>query len=240
MNFTLAWCLSWPLRIVSLGRVADGREPWVSKRQHRWTPLLVAVTEALFRVRFRTLTGPAWFAREGQSYARLYGLSVRAVGSTLRLPRLPGRVAHAVLQDPTALDAHLDVVRACVHGLYRAHHAGDGDFSHGDATVRNFLYEPATHIARLFDFETEHDHRRPVVWRRADDLRALSGSAAACLGPDRYPDLMRVVALTYPDVAVRAECLALWQHLLTRPDPFHLAQTRLDAPGHRALIAAWE
>ncbi len=240
MPFLLAWWLSWPLRIVTLGRVEVGRTPWVSKRQHGWTPSLVAVTQAIFRTRFRTLTGAAWITRERDAYARLYGLSVRTHGASLRLPRLPGRVVDAVLRERGAGIDPVVVIAACARALFRAHQSGDGAFSHGDATVRNFLYEPVTGIARLFDFETEHDPTQPQLWRRADDLRALSGSAAACLPPGQYPYLVRAILGAYPDPAVHSACLAEWRLLQRRPDPFHLAQTRLNAAGHTALIRAWD
>jgi hypothetical protein len=240
MPFFLAWWLSWPLRIVTLSRVEVGRTPWVSKKQHGWTPTLVAVTQAIFRLRFRTLTGAAWIARERDAYARLHGLLVRVHGASLRLPRLPGRTVDAVLVERgPGVDPGV-VIAACAQALYRAHQSGDGAFSHGDATVRNFLYEPVTGIARLFDFETEHDPTQPQLWRRADDLRALSGSAAACLPPTQYPHVVRAIVGAYPDPAVRSACLAEWHLLQHRPDPLHLAQTRLDASGHGALIRAWD
>jgi hypothetical protein len=158
----------------------------------------------------------------------------------LHLPRLPGQVVDDVLRAPGPVEAQIAVVRACVEALYRAHQSGDAAFSHGDATVRNFLWDPVMHTARLFDFETEHDPDRSPSWRRADDLRALTGSAAARLPPERYPELVCMLAEAYPDPAVGAACLALWRDLRRRPDPFHLAQTRLPAAGHTALIEAWE
>lgn len=48
-----------------------------------------------------------------------------------------------------------------------------GPWSHGDAAMRNVLYDAATGRARLIDFETLHDKRLPAIQRHADDLLAF-------------------------------------------------------------------
>ena len=46
-------------------------------------------------------------------------------------------------------------------------------FTHGDAMAENVMVDLEAGVAHWFDFETIHDSRRPMAWRRADDVRAL-------------------------------------------------------------------
>ena len=44
--------------------------------------------------------------------------------------------------------------------------------THADAMAENVLIDLEGGVAHWFDFETVHDTGRPLVWRRADDVRA--------------------------------------------------------------------
>jgi hypothetical protein len=65
------------------------------------------------------------------------------------------------------------------HGLRCAAFGGtegaalEGEWSHGDAAMRNVMYDAVSGRARLIDFETLHDAAMPAVQRHADDLMAF-------------------------------------------------------------------
>ena len=92
-------------------------------------------------------------------------------------------------------------------------------FSHGDATARNVIVDPAADAARWIDFETLHDGESSEVDRHADDLRALLVSAAESWAADE--PLVDALVSGYDDDH-RIRRLA---ELLTQADTlYHLAQ----------------
>ena len=67
------------------------------------------------------------------------------------------------------------MIRAAAREFKRAHAMptevfDDRLWSHGDATMANVIYDPATDRARLIDFEVLHRRDWPAVKRHADDL----------------------------------------------------------------------
>jgi hypothetical protein len=113
----------------------------------------------------------------------------------------------------------------------------EGAFSHGDATARNCLYDPAAGAARWFDFETAHDPQRPPAWRRADDVRALAFSARRSLSPGAAEALADRLTQAYPDPDMLQALDGILAELEWRADPFHLAQAQLTQAESRAWTA---
>lgn len=58
-----------------------------------------------------------------------------------------------------------------VHGLWSDEHKGP--FSHGDAAMRNVLYDPVENRVRLIDFELVHNAQVPAIRRQAEDLASF-------------------------------------------------------------------
>ena len=71
--------------------------------------------------------------------------------------------------------------------------------SHGDATLRNVLFDPGTGEARWFDFDTAHDSGVAPAWRHGDDLRALVYSAVESFDDVPVALLLRTVRDAYAD-----------------------------------------
>jgi hypothetical protein len=96
--------------------------------------------------------------------------------------------------------------------------------SHGDATLRNVLFDPGTGEARWFDFDTAHDPGLAPAWRHGDDLRALVYSAVESFADVPVALLLRTVQDAYADPGP-------WEQLRDRlargalhRSPLHLAQ----------------
>jgi hypothetical protein len=66
------------------------------------------------------------------------------------------------------------MLKAAASEYRRAHHFKDeefgSDWSHGDASMTNVIYNEKAHRARLIDFEIRHEKSLPATARRADDL----------------------------------------------------------------------
>lgn len=226
-----------------LNRVArverDGRA-FYRKRRRWYAPLLIAASACgTSPPRFMVLRADEWRAQEAALHRLLYGALVRFCPTgELELPACPGVTLAALLASARHTRGErrraLAAAIAALHSLHRLH-VGGRPFSHGDATVENVTYDPATGRAHWFDFETAHDPRRPHAWRCADDLRALLFSAAAHLDATT---LAETLAAHYPDGPALAELRGLASHLAHWPDPLHLAQARIGYAAHQALCAA--
>ena len=71
--------------------------------------------------------------------------------------------------------------------------------SHGDATLRNVLFDPGTGEARWFDFDTAHDPGLAPAWRHGDALRARVYSAVESFADVAVAELLRTVLDAYAD-----------------------------------------
>ena len=74
--------------------------------------------------------------------------------------------------------------------------------SHGDATLRNVLFDPETGNARWFDFDTAHDPGLAPAWRHGDDLRALVYSSVESFADVPVTMLLRTVQDAYQRLTV--------------------------------------
>ncbi|MCH7917983.1 MAG: hypothetical protein IIC50_08345 [Planctomycetes bacterium] len=57
-------------------------------------------------------------------------------------------------------------------------------------------------VAHWFDFETLHDLRRPLAWRRADDVRALLVTCLVRTVPEELAETLQLILDVYPDEGV--------------------------------------
>jgi hypothetical protein len=206
--------------------VREDGEARVRKRRRFHAPLLVALGDPLVRVLdtgVRVLPQRAWEARERLLHQRLRGAAVRVeADGTLVLPCLTGRTLAALLEDG-ALDepARARAAALAAAALAAFHALG---LTHGDAMAENVMVDLDADVAHWFDFETEHDARRPLEWRRADDLRALLFTTLIRTAPARRAATLRLVLDAYGDERVARLLAARFTAVLRRALPFHLGQ----------------
>jgi hypothetical protein len=81
--------------------------------------------------------------------------------------------------------------------------------------------------ASWLDFETIPESRMDAAWRHADDLRALTYSAAARLPADSYPELTQTIVENYGSTAPIEALEEMVAYRRNRPISFHLAQARI-------------
>jgi hypothetical protein len=234
-----AWLGPWlgKLRLHAIEpRQAPGRPATIAKRRRWFGPLLIGPGNLYLRLLgsgVRVLPGAEWRARERALYRALHGIELETgPGGWLLLPRWPG----VVLADHAR--SRLDPAPARLRGLGAASRAlwdlhgvelprADGGrerLSHGDATLRNVLFDPGTGEARWFDFDTAHDPGLASAWRHGDDLRALLYSAVESFADVPVAVLLRTVRDAYADPGP-------WEELRDRlalgalhGSPLHLAQ----------------
>jgi glycosyltransferase involved in cell wall biosynthesis/SAM-dependent methyltransferase len=181
----------------------------------------------------RVLPAWEWQARERELHRVLHGIELESgPRGRLILPRWPGvvladhardRIGHAT-QRLRGLYAASRALRA-LHGVELVVAGGTRErLSHGDATLRNVLFDPETGEARWFDFDTAHDPGRGPAWRHGDDLRALIYSAVESFADLPVASLLRTIRDAYSETGP-------WEQVrdrLTRGDlhrsPLHYAQ----------------
>jgi hypothetical protein len=217
-------------------RHAAGRPPLIAKRRRWFGPLLIGPGNLYLRLLgagVRVLPGAAWRARERALYRALYAIELETgPWGWLILPRWLGVVlADYARSDREPALARLRGLGAASRALRELHRvelpSADGGcerLSHGDATLRNVLFDPVTGEARWFDFDTAHDPSRARAWRHGDDLRALVYSAVESFADVPVAVLLRTVQDAYTDPGP-------WEQLRDRlargalhRSPLHLAQ----------------
>jgi hypothetical protein len=206
----------------------DGR---IGVRKHRsfYAPLVVSIGNPLMRILHtgvRVLPQQDWQNRERLVYWNLRGASIRIDDDgALALPFIAGTTLAAVLDDP-ALESSLrkTAIELAVTALAEFHRLG---FTHGDAMAENVLIDLDAKAAHWFDFETLHDPRRPIGWRRADDVRALLVTCLLRTIPSQRAETLHVVLNAYDDEQVTRVLTAGFTSVLQRPLAFHLAQAPL-------------
>src|SRR4051794_37718466 len=136
--------------------------------------------------------------------------------------RLPGTPLFEHMEKGTL---RRKMIRAAAREFRRAHSMpsdlyDDGLWSHGDATMANVIYDPATDRARLIDFEILHRRDWPAVKRHADDLLVFLFDLVSIAPKRRWLPLSLAFLRTYGD-----------------PQVIERLQTRLKAPG--GLYRIW-
>jgi hypothetical protein len=209
--------------------VREDGERRVLKRRRFYAPFLVTMGGVLLRVLdagVRILPQREWEDRERRIHRRVYGTSIRTdAGGVLILPLLAGRTLASLLEDPrTREHDRRTAIERAVAALATFHWSG---LTHGDAMAANVLIDLETGAARWFDFETTHDPERSMVWRRADDLRALLTTCLIRTALNRRADMLTFILDVYGDEEVvrvqTASFTPVWRRSLT----FHLAQAGL-------------
>jgi hypothetical protein len=218
-------------------RIAQtGRAPLLRKQRLFYAPLLIWLSRALVRLLDTgvwVLPQREWQERERELYWSLRGTPVQIDDGVLVLPVLHGQTLGALLANP-ALDESMQrgAITLATVALAELHRLG---FTHGDAMAENVMVDLDADIARWFDFETIHDPHRPMVWRRADDVRALLMTCLAHTSAQRSAETARLILGTYADrdvAGVLADSLAsAWR----RPLAFHLGQAGLSFRCYREI-----
>ena len=182
----------------------------------------------------RVLAQRDWEDRERRVYQSLYALTARSeADGTLVLPCLPGETLAALLERP-GLDESVrrKAIELAVVALAELHRTG---FTHGDAMADNVLVDLDSPVARWFDFETAHDERRSVHWRRADDVRALIATCLVRTSPEKYAVTLECIFKTYSDDTIRRLVATSFSTSLQRRLVFHLGQAPLSFDGFRHI-----
>jgi tRNA A-37 threonylcarbamoyl transferase component Bud32 len=141
----------------------------------------------------------------------------------LVLPLLAGSTLAAMLEDAGSDESiRKRAIEHAANALAEFHHLG---FTHGDAMAENVLVDAGA--ARWFDFETIHDSSRPMVWRRADDVRALIVTCLVRTVAEKHAETLALILKVYADRdvtrVVATSFTSVWRRSLT----FHLAQAAL-------------
>jgi tRNA A-37 threonylcarbamoyl transferase component Bud32 len=204
-------------------------DPQVRKHRHFYAPLLVWIggpVSRLLDTGVRVLPQREWEEREHRIYASLRGTSVRVdAGRVLVLPLLAGHTLATLLEDP-GLEAAVRkrAIGRAVVALAEFHRLG---FTHGDAMAENVLLDLEAGVAHWFDFETLHDSSRPIVWRRADDVRALLATCLVRTVPGQRAETIGIILDVYADADVTRVLAASFTSVWRRSLIFHLAQAPL-------------
>ena len=238
--FTLCRALGWLLRSSRYSTVrivdADG-ELQVRKRRAFHAPLLIATGSWLLRILdtgVLVLPQREWEERERRLYQCLYDRPIRiAADGSLVLPRLSGQTLASLLRDRAAEDTlHAKAIEYAVRALVDFHRRG---LSHADAMAENVLVDLESGVARWFDFETLHDSARSIVWRRADDVRALLVTCMARTVPEKQAETLRLILDVYDDEEVTRMLAAAFVSVMRPPLTFHLGQAGLSLHGYAEI-----
>jgi hypothetical protein len=204
-------------------------------RRRLWhAPLSVPLGNLLLdrlHVGVRFLPNRAWRRWEVAVYHALGTTDAAEESAAVVVPAFTGVTVAEYLSRPELDDqSKTRAARASLISLRRAHQVTpawpDGEcrtFSHGDATVRNVVYDAAHDVACWIDFESLHDPTLFESARRADDLRAWFVSAWECW--PRTDQLVQLMVEAYDD----AEAVTMLGDMLVRREDniYHLAQGQM-------------
>jgi serine/threonine protein kinase len=200
-------------------------------RKHRrfYAPLLIWMSDLLVRILdagVRVLPQHDWEERERMIYQRLHGASIRVdAHGTLVLPLLPGHTLATLLEDPKLEESiRKKAMEHAANALAGFHRLG---FTHGDAMAENVLVDLEAGVAHWFDFETIHEARRPLGWRRADDLRALLVTCLVRTAPENRLETLELILDVYADQDVTRVLATSFTSLWRRSLTLHLLQAPL-------------
>jgi hypothetical protein len=220
-------------------------------KRRRWfvTPLVAAgnVYLKLLGAHAQVLSDHEWRRWEAAVYRVVYDVELATdERGRLLIPAWSGVSLAAYLDSELSSQAEkLRAIRLAVQALRQLHCVviewPDGQkrpLSHGDATVENVIVNPAHTNASWFDFDTIHDSRMDAVWRHADDLRALTYSAAARLPAATFTRITQTLAENYGSTRTLDALADAVAYRRSRPISFHLAQARIGYQKRRLLDEA--
>ena len=209
----------------------------VRKRRRFHAPVLIRLGDVLMKVLgtgVRILPQREWEENERLLYDSLYGSPIRVgPGGMLVLPWLPGRTLAALLEDPSVGgSSRRRALELAAAALAELHARG---FTHGDAMAENVMVDLEARVARWFDFETVHDPRRTLAWRRADDVRALVATCLQRTQPDAFRATLGLLLDTHSNAAIASELAASFAVTPRAALIFHLAQAGLSYGEYREI-----
>ena len=224
-------------RYSTVKMVSQGDGSRVQKRRSFYAPLVVWIGGWVIRILdtgVRVLPQREWEERERNLYQALGRSPIRSDGGrTLTLPRLGGRTLATLLDDRTLEAWNRNcAIELAVVALAAFHRMGS---THGDAMAENVLIDLGRGEAHWFDFETVHDPDRPMIWRRADDLRSLLSTCALRTRSDALADTVHLILATYADEEVIPFLSATFNRPTQRALPFHLGQAGLSYERYREI-----
>jgi len=215
------------------------RHPYYAKERSWFGAALIAAGNVYLKrlgAHARVLPDQEWRRWESEVYRVVYDIElVPDASGRLLVPEWSGVSLAAYLESEEINEAEkLGAIGLAAQSLYRIHSAviqwQDGQrrsLSHGDATVENVIVDDVQATATWFDFDTIHESSMYADWRRADDLRALTYSAAERLHSAGFPELTKTIVTNYPHAATLEALAAAVAYRRTRPISFHLAQARI-------------
>lgn len=201
----------------------------VRKRRLFYAPVLIWLGGPLMKMLdtgLRVLPQREWEERERRIYRMLRGSSIQVdAHGELHLPCLRGKTLAMLLQDADLEErVRRRAIEHAVVALADFHRLGS---THGDAMAENVMVDLDAGVAHWFDFETIHDSRRPMTWRRADDLRALLVTCLVRTDREKRAGTLQHILAAYADEDVTRMLAASFNPVLQRPLAFHLAQAAL-------------
>ncbi len=215
------------------------RHPYYAKERSWFGAALIAAGNVYLKrlgAHARVLPDQEWRRWESEVYRVVYDIDLVTDGrGRLLIPAWSGVSLAAFLESAEIKHAEkLGAIGLATQSLYGIHSADiewqDGQrrsLSHGDATVENVIVNDVQATAIWFDFDTIHESSLGADWRRADDLRALTYSAAERLHAAGFPELTKTIVTNYPHAATLEALAAAVAYRRTRPISFHLAQARI-------------
>jgi serine/threonine protein kinase len=230
-------------RVLRSGRYSKTRivnqdgECQVRKHRSFYAPLLVWLGEPLVKILdagMRVLPEREWQERERLIYQRLRSESIMIdADGVLVLPYLRGETLARLLEDPKLEEsARESAIELAVNALAEFHRVG---LTHGDAMAENVMVDLEAGVANWFDFETVHDSRRSMVWRRADDVRALLATCLLRTRPEHFAGTLNRIVDIYADEEVTRILATFFTSVFQRPLSFHLAQAGLSLQHFREI-----
>lgn len=230
--FVLCLALGWLLRSARYSKaqiVDQDGEPRVRKHRVFYAPLLVWLGNPLMKILntgVRILPQRDWEERERLVYRSLRGASILIdADGTLVLPCLAGKTLAALLEGPELEEPpRKRAIELAVLALAELHRLG---FTHGDAMAENVLIDLEAGVAHWLDFETVHDSRRPIAWRRAEDVRALLVTCLLRTVPEKLAETLQLILDVYADEEVIRVLITSFTSVWRRPLPLHLGQAGL-------------
>jgi tRNA A-37 threonylcarbamoyl transferase component Bud32 len=239
---------AWFLLCLTLGRllraarysntriVCDDGGLRVRKYRRFYAPIMVWLGDPLVRILdtgVRVLPQREWHDREAAIYRSLYGTSVHVDSGVLVMPCLHGQTLATILADSQLNESDRNTaIGLAVGALAGFHRAG---FTHGDAMAENVIVDLDVGVAHWFDFETVHDARHPLAWRRADDVRALLATCLLRTAPAEFASTLHHILDVYADEEVTPLVATNFTSVLRRPLPFHLGQAPLSFQDYREI-----
>jgi len=235
-------------RLLRAGRYAKVQilsqegEGQVRKYRSFYAPFLVWLGDPLVRILDTgvfVLAERDWVERERMIYQSVRGNSIHIdADGTLVLPCLAGETLAALLENPE-LDGSVRkrAIELAVIALGKFHRLG---LTHGDAMAENVMVDLDAGVAHWFDFETIHDPRRAVDWRRADDVRALLSTCLVRTAPEARAETLQLILDVYADETVTRLLATSFSTVLQRSLTFHLGQSALSLEGYRDIARLLE